>query len=220
MKAFDYHKPSSVPEAAALFASGSEIRPLAGGMSLLPTMKQRLSAPSAVIDLSGIPALKGISVGADTITIGAMTRHVDVARSPEVLKALPALAQIAAGIGNPAVRNRATTGGRCQQRSNADYPAAALALGATIVTSTRESATNSSAACLRPLAPGELITAVKLPIPLAAGYANAEPGVAVRAGRRLCRKVRRRRARHCDRAAPAVFRVTVLEAALAKRFEP
>ena len=93
MKAFDYHKPSSVPEAAALFASGSEIRPIAGGMSLLPTMKQRLAAPSALIDLSGIPALKGISVGADTITIGAMTRHVDVARSPEVLKALPGLAR-------------------------------------------------------------------------------------------------------------------------------
>ena len=81
MKAFDYHKPSSVPEAAALVAGGSEIRPIAGGMSLLPTMKQRLSAPSALIDLSGIPALKSISVGADVITIGAMTRHVDVARS-------------------------------------------------------------------------------------------------------------------------------------------
>jgi aerobic carbon-monoxide dehydrogenase medium subunit len=112
MKAFDYHKPSSVPEATALFASGSEIRPLAGGMSLLPTMKQRLSAPSALMDLSGIPALKGISAGADTITIGAMTRHVDVARSPEVLKALPALAQLAGGIGDPAVRNRGTIGAR------------------------------------------------------------------------------------------------------------
>ena len=76
MKAFDYHKPSSIPEAAALFASGSEIRPIAGGMSLLPTMKQRLSAAGALVDLSGIPALKGISVDADTITIGAMTRRL------------------------------------------------------------------------------------------------------------------------------------------------
>jgi carbon-monoxide dehydrogenase medium subunit len=151
MKAFDYHKPSSVPEAAALFASGSEIRPLAGGMSLLPTMKQRLSAPSAVIDLSGIPALKGISVGADTITIGAMTRHADVARSPEVLKALPALAQLAGGIGDPAVRNRGTIGGSLANNDpNADYPAAALALGATIVTArARSRPTSSSAACLR-----------------------------------------------------------------------
>jgi carbon-monoxide dehydrogenase medium subunit len=168
MKAFDYHKPGSVPEAAALFASGSEIRPLAGGMSLLPTMKQRLSAPSAVIDLSGIPALKGISVGADTITIGAMTRHADVARSPEVLKALPALAQLAGGIGDPAVRNRGTIGGSLANNDpNADYPAAALALGATIVTSTREIAADQFFRGMfeTALAPGELITAVKLPIP-------------------------------------------------------
>ena len=187
MKAFDYHKPSSVPEAVALFASGSEIRPLAGGMSLLPTMKQRLSAPSALIDLAGIPALKGISVGADTITIGAMTRHVDVARSPEVLKALPALAQLAGGIGDPAVRNRGTIGGSLANNDpNADYPAAALALGATIVTSTREIAADQFFRGMfeTALAPGELITAVKLPIPLAAGYAKMpkrkDPNIPVR----------------------------------------
>ena len=108
MKAFDYHKPSSVAEAAALFASGSEVRPIAGGMSLLPTMKQRLSAPSALIDLSGIPVLNAIGAGADISTIGAMTRHVDVARSPEVMKALPGLAQLARGnrrSGGPQSRN-------------------------------------------------------------------------------------------------------------------
>ena len=206
MKAFDYHKPSSVPEAAALFASGSEIRPLAGGMSLLPTMKQRLSAPSALIDLSGIPALKGISVGADTITIGAMTRHVDVARSPEVLKALPALAQLAGGIGDPAVRNRGTIGGSLANNDPAaDYPAAVLALGATIVTSTREIAADQFFRGMfeTALAPGELITSVKFPVPARRRLReNAEPGVALRAGRRLCRKVRRRRARRCDRSGP------------------
>ena len=206
MKAFDYHKPSSVPEAAALFASGSEIRPLAGGMSLLPTMKQRLSAPSALIDLSGIPALKGISVGADTITIGAMTRHVDVARSPEVLKALPALAQLAGGIGDPAVRNRGTIGGSLANNDpNADYPAAALALGATIVTSTREIAADQFFRGMfeTALAPGELITAVKLPIPLAAGYAKM-PNQASRFALVgvFVAKFARRRARRCDRSGP------------------
>jgi aerobic carbon-monoxide dehydrogenase medium subunit len=151
MKAFDYHKPNSVPEAAALLAGDSEMRPIAGGMSLLPTMKQRLSAPSALIDLSAIPALKGVSVGANVITVGAMTRHVDVARSPEVQKALPALAQLAGGIGDPAVRNRGTIGGSLANNDpNADYPAAILALGATIVTSTREIAADQfSAACLK-----------------------------------------------------------------------
>ena len=182
MKAFDYHKPSSVAEAAALFASGSEVRPIAGGMSLLPTMKQRLSAPSALIDLSGIPALKDISVGADTITIGAMTRHVDVARSRDVLKALLGLAQLAGGIGDPAVRNRGTIGGSLANNDpNADYPAAVLALSATIVTNTREIAADQFFRGMfeTALAPGELITAVKLPIPLTLSTAALkDPAVA------------------------------------------
>ena len=81
MRAFAYHKPNSVPEAVALLANGGDSRPIAGGMSLLPTMKQRLAAPGGLIDLSGIAALKGISADAGAITVGAMTRHVDVARS-------------------------------------------------------------------------------------------------------------------------------------------
>jgi aerobic carbon-monoxide dehydrogenase medium subunit len=224
MKAFDYHKPTSVPEAAALVASGMEIRPIAGGMSLLPTIKQRLSAPSALIDLSGIPALKGVSAGGDVITIGAMTRHVDVARSSEIAKALPALAQLAAGIGDPAVRNRGTIGGSLANNDpNADYPAAALALGATIVTNTREIAADQFFLGMfeTALAPGELITAVKVPVPLAAGYAKM-PNMASRfalvgvfvakfaGGVRVA----------VTGAAPAVFRVPVLETALGKRFAP
>ena len=89
MKAFDYHKPNSVGEAVALLASGSESQPIAGGMTLLPTIKQRLAAPGALIDLSGIAALKGINASAGAITIGAMTRHVDVATSPNVTKSVP-----------------------------------------------------------------------------------------------------------------------------------
>ena len=151
MRAFAYHKPNSVPEAVALLANGGDSRPIAGGMSLLPTMKQRLAAPGGLIDLSGIAALKGISADAGAITVGAMTRHVDVARSSAIAKALPALARLAGSIGDPAVRNRGTIGGSLANNDPAaDYPAAVLALGATIVTNTREiHADPSSAACSR-----------------------------------------------------------------------
>lgn len=224
MRTFEYHRPKSIPEAAALLANGAESRPLAGGMSLLPTMKQRLAAPEALIDLSGIPALKGISASAGTVTIGAMTRHVDVATSPEVTKAIPALAQLAAGIGDPAVRNRGTIGGSLANNDPAaDYPAAVLGLGATIVTNTREIAADQFFRGMfeTALAAGELITAVKFPVPVSAGYAKIQNaasrfalvGVFVAkfpGGVRVA----------VTGAGPAVFRVPVLEDALAKRFEP
>jgi carbon-monoxide dehydrogenase medium subunit len=224
MKAFAYHKPNSLPEALALLGNGAESRPLAGGMSLLPTMKQRLSAPGILIDLSAIAALRGTSVGADAVTIGAMTRHVDVARSSEIATALPALARLAGGIGDPAVRNRGTIGGSLANNDPAaDYPAAVLALGATIVTDKREIAADQFFRGLfeTSLEPGELITAVKFPIPLAAGYAKL-PNMASRfalvgvfvarfaAGVRVA----------VTGAASAVFRVPAFEAALNRRFEP
>ena len=205
-------------------ASGSETRPIAGGMSLLPTMKQRLAAPGALIDLSAIAALKGISANADTITIGAMTRHFDVASSPAITKTLPALAALAGSIGDPAVRNRGTIGGSLANNDPAaDYPAAVLALGATVVTSAREIAADQFFRGMfeTALAAGELITSVKFPLPLAAGYAKA-PNMASRfalvgvfvamfgAGVRVA----------VTGAAPSVFRVPALEAALSKRFEP
>ena len=224
MKAFAYHKPNSVPEAVALLADGSEIRPIAGGMSLLPTMKQRLAAPAGLIDLSGIAALKGIGADAETITIGAMTRHIDVARSAAVAKALPALAQLAGGIGDPAVRNRGTIGGSLANNDPAaDYPAAILALGATIVTNTREIAADLFFRGMfeTALEPGELITAVKLPIPSAAGYAKV-PNMASRfalVGVFVAKFATGVRVAVTG-AAPAVFRVPAFEAALAKRFEP
>jgi carbon-monoxide dehydrogenase medium subunit len=224
MKAFAYHKPNSVPEAVALLADDSEIRPIAGGMSLLPTMKQRLAAPAGLIDLSGIAALKGIGADAETITIGAMTRHIDVARSAAVAKALPALAQLAGGIGDPAVRNRGTIGGSLANNDPAaDYPAAILALGATIVTNTREIAADLFFRGMfeTALEPGELITAVKLPIPSAAGYAKV-PNMASRfalVGVFVAKFATGVRVAVTG-AAPAVFRVPAFEAALSKRFEP
>jgi aerobic carbon-monoxide dehydrogenase medium subunit len=224
MKAFAYHKPNSVPEAVALLANGGESRPIAGGMSLLPTMKQRLAAPGALIDLSGITALKGISAQTETITIGAMTRHVEVARSAAVTKVLPALAKLASGIGDPAVRNRGTIGGSLANNDPAaDYPAAVLALGATLVTDKREIHADHFFRGMfeTALEPGELITAVKFPIPAAAGYAKV-PNMASRfalVGVFVAKFADRVRVAVTG-AAPAVFRVPVFEVALTKRFDP
>ena len=166
-------------------------------MTLLPTIKQRLAAPGALIDLSGIAALKGIDASAGAITIGAMTRHVDVATSQKVTKSVPALAQLAGSIGDPAVRNRGTIGGSLANNDPAaDYPAAVLALGATIVTNIREIAADHFFRGMfeTALDPGELITAVKFPLPAAAGYAKVQNaasryalvGVSWQSSRRAC----------------------------------
>jgi carbon-monoxide dehydrogenase medium subunit len=224
MRAFAYHKPDSVQEAAALLANSAEAQPIAGGMSLLPAMKLRLTMPGALIDLSGIAVLKGISATTDTLTIGAMTRHVDVADSQTVAKSIPALAQLAGSIGDPAVRNRGTIGGSLANNDPAaDYPAAVLALGATIMTNARKIAADDFFRGMfeTVLAPGELITAVKFPLPVAAGYAKfqnaasrfALVGVFVAqfaSGIRVA----------VTGAGPVVFRVPAFEAALSRRFEP
>ena len=139
MYPFAYHRPGSKEQAANLAHDKEDAKFLAGGMTLLPTMKQRLASPSALIDLGGLDDLRGIAVDASSVTIGAMTRHVAVANSAEVAKAIPALAALAGMIGDPAVRNRGTIGGSIANNDPAaDYPAAALALGATIYTDKRE----------------------------------------------------------------------------------
>ncbi len=224
MRAFAYYKPASVPEAIMLMSNGAEGQPIAGGMSLLPALKQRLASPAALIDLSGIVALKGIAVSDRTLTIGAMTRHFDVANSQTVAKAIPALAQLAGNIGDPAVRNRGTIGGSLANNDPAaDYPAAALALGATIVTDKREIAADQFFRGMfeTALEAGELITAVKFPIPLTAAYAKV-PNAASRfalvgvfvakfeTGTRVA----------VTGAGPAVFRVSAFETVLSRRFEP
>ena len=223
MKTFDYHKPNSVSEAVALMSNEKDSRPIAGGMSLLPTMKQRLAAPEVLIDLSGIVALKAIEAGAGAITVGAMTRHVDVANSPAVANSIPALAQLAGGIGDPAVRNRGTIGGSLANNDPAaDYPAAVLALGATVMTDRQEIPAEQFFRGMfeTALAPGELITAVRFPLPIAAGYAKmrnaasrfALVGVFVAkfaTGVRVA----------VTGAGPAVFRVPVLESALSASFQ-
>jgi carbon-monoxide dehydrogenase medium subunit len=170
-----YHRASSVDEAASLFAKGSEPKYLAGGHTLIPVMKQRLASPSDVIDIGKIKDLVGIEVTGDAVTIKAATTHSDVANSSAVQKALPALAHLASTIGDPAVRHRGTIGGSLANNDPAaDYPAAVLALGATIKTNKRTIAADDFFKGLftTALDDGEMITAVTFPIPAQAGYSK------------------------------------------------
>ena len=172
MYAFTYLQPDNVSAAVAELAK-EESKPLAGGMTLLPTMKQRLASPASLVDLNQIAELSGISRDGDTVVIGAMTRHVDVATSDVVKGAIPGLAALAHSIGDPAVRNRGTIGGSvANDDPAADYPAAVLALGATVVTSTRSIAADDFFKGLfeTALEANELITAVRFPIPEKAAY--------------------------------------------------
>ena len=172
MYAFNYVNPSSVSGAAAELAK-DDAKLLAGGQTLLPTMKQRLASPAIIVDLARVAGLTGIRREGDAIVIGAMTRHADVATSAEVQKAIPALASLAGGIGDPHVRNRGTIGGSLANNDPAaDYPAAALALGATVLTNKRKIAAESFFHGLfeTSLEAGEIITEVSFPIPQKAAY--------------------------------------------------
>jgi carbon-monoxide dehydrogenase medium subunit len=170
-----YHRPSSVDEAAALFGKGSESKYLAGGHTLIPVMKQRLASPSDVIDLGKLKELIGIEATGDGILIKAATTHYDVATSGTVQKAIPALAYLASLIGDPAVRYRGTIGGSLANNDPAaDYPAAVLALGATVKTNKRSISADDFFKGLftTALEDGEIITAVSFPVQAKAGYAK------------------------------------------------
>src|SRR5882724_6046144 len=170
-----YHRPSSVDEAAALFAKGAESKYLAGGHTLIPVMKQRLASPSDVIDLGKITDLIGVEVSAAAVTIKAATTHYDVASSATAQKAIPALAYLASLIGDPAVRYRGTIGGSLANNDPAaDYPAAVLALGATVKTNKRSISADEFFKGLfsTALDDGEIITAVSFPVQAKAGYSK------------------------------------------------
>lgn len=170
-----YHRASSVDEAAALFAKGTDAKYLAGGHTLIPVMKQRLASPGAVIDLGRIPALVGISATSDTLTIKAATTYFDIATSKDVVKAIPAIAHLASMIGDPAVRARGTIGGSIANNDPAaDFPAAVLGLGATVVTNKRSIAADDffKGQFETALGDGEIITAVSFPVPAKAAYAK------------------------------------------------
>lgn len=171
----NYHRASSVDEAASLFAKGSEAKFLAGGQTLLPVMKQRLAGPSDVIDVGKIKDMIGVEASGDTLTIKAATTHYDVATSDAAKKAIPALAYLASLIGDPAVRYRGTLGGSIANNDPAaDYPAGLLALGATVTTNKRSISAEDFFQGLftTALEDGEIITAVSFPVPAKAGYAK------------------------------------------------
>ena len=174
MHQFAYHRPASLTEALSLLQD-YEARPLAGGMTLLPTMKQRMAQPEAIVDLGGISGLSGIACDERMLRIGAMTCHRAVAESSQVRQFAPALAELAGNIGDPMVRNRGTIGGSIANNDPAaDYPAAVLALNATLIAGTREIDADSFFPGMfeTALLPGELLTAIHFPRPLRGGYAK------------------------------------------------
>ena len=173
MYAFTYERPTSRDQVLALARVGGKL--LAGGQTLLPSMRLRLAAPEQLVDLAGVEELRGIRREGERLRVGAMVRHADVAESEEVRAAIPALAQLAAGIGDKQVRARGTLGGSLANNDPAaDYPAAALALGATIHTSARDIAADDffQGLLATALDEGELITAVSFPRPQRAAYAK------------------------------------------------
>ena len=224
MYQFAYHRPASLAEAEKLFSAADDPKFLGGGQTLIPTLKQRLASPSDLIDLGGLKDLAGISVSGGVVTIGAATRHADVAASAEVRKAIPALADLAGWIGDPAVRHRGTIGGSIANADpSADYPAAIVALNATVHTSRRAIAADEFFTGMfeTALHTGEIVTKVAFPVPEKAGYEKfrnpasryAMVGVFVAktaGGVRVA----------VTGAGPSVFRQEAMEAALGKSFTP
>ena len=220
---FAYHRPETLRQAAALLGASEDAKLLAGGHTLLPTMRLRLAAPSALVDLEGVEGLKGIEETGRTVTIGAMTRHHEVETSPVVQAAIPALAQMAGLIGDPAVRHRGTLGGSVANNDpSADYPAALLALGATVHTTKRKLAAEEFFTGLfeTALEADEIVTKVAFPIPARAGYAKFRNPASRYAlvGVFVARRAGEARVAVTGAGQNGVFRVAEMEEALGRRF--
>ena len=221
---FNYYRPLSLKEAAQYLSAASDGTLMSGGMTLIPTLKQRLANPSDVIDLGGISELSGISAKGGAIVIGATTTHAEVAANKTVQNKIPALAALAEGIGDPQVRHRGTIGGSIANNDPAaDYPAGLLGLGATIKTDRREIAADDFFKGMfeTALEVGEIVTSISFPIPKKAGYAKfpnpasryAVVGVMVAQGPAGTRVA-------VTGAGPGVFRVAAMEKALDGNFSP
>ncbi|MEM7719029.1 MAG: xanthine dehydrogenase family protein subunit M [Pseudomonadota bacterium] len=170
-----YHKASSAADAASLLSGAEDGALLAGGQTLIPTMKQRLATPSDLVDISGVSEMKGITVSGSTVTIGSMTTHAEVASSSELRAVCPSLADLAGHIGDPAVRHRGTLGGSVANNDPAaDYPAAMMALNATIKTDKREIAADDffEGMFTTALDEGEMIVSVSFDAPSKGAYAK------------------------------------------------
>ena len=224
MYSVNYHRASSVADAVKLLKSG-DAKLLSGGMTLIPAMKTRLAAPSDLVDISRITALAGVTVSGKTVTIGAATTHHDVATNAKLAKVCPALTHLASHIGDPHVRHKGTIGGSIANNDPAaDYPAAMLALDATIITNKRrvQAAKFFTGLFETALKDGEIVTGVSFTAPAKAGYAKfpnpasryAMTGVFVAKGKDGVRVA------VTGAGENGVFRSTEIEAALAKKFEP
>jgi carbon-monoxide dehydrogenase medium subunit len=222
MYSFEYQKAENTEAAAKVIKADEDAKIMAGGMTLIPTLKMRLASPTTVVDLGGVDELKGISVSGDTVTIGAMTTHGAVENSKDVADAIPALAYLAGLIGDPAVRNRGTIGGSISNNDPAaDYPAALVGLGATVVTNEREIAADDFFTGMfdTALNDGEIVTAVKFPKAKKAAYMKfpnpasryAVVGVFVAEAADGIRVA-------VTGAAPSVFRSSEMEAALSSNW--
>ncbi len=224
MNRFEFHRPTSVADAVGLLRGKDGAKILAGGQSLLPVMKLDLAAPSDLVSLSGVSELHDIRIDGDRVAVGALVTHDEVSRSPDVRSKIKGLADLAAGIGDAQVRNRGTVGGSIAHADPAaDYPAAVLALGATVVTDRRRIAADDFFTGLfeTALERDEIITAVHFPAPQASAYVKfphraskfAVVGVMVAktgGGVRVA----------VTGAGPKAFRVPEMEKALAARFSP
>lgn len=223
IQSFDYVRPIDLSTARDAYTEAGEARYLAGGQTLIPVMKQRLAQPAAVVDLGGIVELSGIRVEGNAIIVGAMTRHAEVAASPDLRRSIPALAYLASQIGDPQVRNRGTIGGSLANNDpSADYPAAVLGLGATVLTDAREIPADEffDGLFTTTLQEGEIIRAVSFPVPERAAYVKfphpasrfALVGVMVsKSARGVCVAA-------TGAGQGGVFRVAEMEAALSKNF--
>src|SRR5437588_1268768 len=225
MYAFTQHRPETLRQAANLLGKQEEAKLLAGGHTLIPTMQLRMAGPKHLIDLSKIPGLSGSEMGGRSLTIGAMTPHVEVATSMVVKENIPALADLAGKIGDPAVRHRGTLGGSVANNDpNSDYPAACLGLGATIHTTKGKHEADAFFKGLfeTALAPDEIVTKVSFPLVKKAGYekfrnqASRFALVGVFASKRGSEI----RVAVTGAGSNGVFRVPSFEEALKKRFSP
>ena len=219
----NYHRASSVADAVKLLKKAEDPKVLAGGMTLIPTMKQRLASPSDLVDITKIKDLSGIKVSGKTVTIGATTTHYDVATNEKLAKVCPALCHLAAHIGDPHVRYRGTIGGSISNNDPAaDYPSALLALNATIVTDKRSIPADKYFKGLfeTALKDGEIVTAIEFTAPAKAGYSKF-PNPASRYAMTGVFVVKDKdgiRAAVTGAGESGVFRHKGIEAALAKSF--
>ncbi|KAA0076508.1 FAD binding domain-containing protein [Tardiphaga sp. 866_E4_N2_1] len=225
MYEFKYHRPSTVRQAANLLIKNEDAKLIAGGHTLVPVMKQRLAAPPHIIDLSHIEGVDGIEMKGRSLVIGALAKHAAVAASPIVGEAIPALAELAGLIGDPAVRHKGTIGGSLANNDpTADYPAAVMALGATITTNKRKLKPEEFFQGLftTALEADEIITKVSFPVPKKAAYIKFRNQASRYAlvGVFVARLPSGVRVTVTGAGSDGVFRVEEFEAALQKRFSP